>query len=125
MDHTFRAPGNEPNKDPRAPDPGAGIFKIGTDIHKGVFRCPSDMPIDPPQGHNQSEVLDIITEAITRLKKIEATLTGDLPADFTVPDNKDLAEAQAKHKEETAAADKKEENAAKKAKGGGSSSSNA
>ena len=86
------------------------------------------MPIDPPQGHSQSEVLDIITEAIARLRKIETTFTGDtgdVAADFNVPDNKDMAEAQAKHKEETKAADKKEENAAKKAKGGGQSSHNA
>ena len=118
------APGTMPNKDPMAPEPGAGIFKSGTDIHKGVFRCPSDMPIDPPQGHSQSEVLDIITQAIDRLKKTESTLTGDID-DFTVPDNKEMAEAQAKHKAETAAEDKKEESAAKKVKGGGTSSQQA
>ena len=55
------APGNDSQgKNPKAPEPGAGIFKAGTDVHKGIFRCPSDMPIDPPQGHNQSEVLDLI-----------------------------------------------------------------
>ena len=117
------APGSAPSN-PMEPDPGAGLFKRGTDIHKGVYRCPSDMPIDPPQGHSQSEVLDMITQAMDRLKKTETMLTGGTE-DFTVPDNKDMAEAQALHQAETAAEEMKEGNAAKKAKGGASSKKSA
>ena len=118
------APGiDSKDKNPKAPEPGAGIFKTGTDVHKGIFRCPSDMPIDPPQGHNQSEVLDLINESINRLKQLESKITGDLPQDITVLNEKDTAEAQEKHKGETAAAAAKEESAAKKPKGGASASS--
>ena len=81
------------------------------------------MPIDPPQGHNQSEVLDLINETINRLRQLESKITGGLPQDITVLNEKDTAEAQVMHKEETAAAAAKEESAAKKQKGGASASS--
>ena len=89
-------------------------------MHKGVFRCPSDLPIDPPQGHNQSDVLDLINESINRLKQLESKITGDLPQDITVLNENDTAEAKEKHQGEVAATAAKEESAAKKPKGGAS-----
>ena len=111
--------------DPQSPEPdGDGIFKSGTPVHKGIFRCPTDMQIDTPHGHTQSDVLDLITEAISRLKQMEATITGNIsPRDFVTVNEKESAEAKEKLKGEVAAAAATEENKAKKTKGGAAATS--
>ena len=84
------------------------------------------MQVDTPQGHTQSDVLDLITETTTRLKHMESNITGDLPQeDFVIPNANETAEAQEKLKGEVAATTNKEENAAKKSKGGAAASSKA
>ena len=110
--------------DPQSPDEnGDGLFKSGTPVHKGIFRCPTDMQLDTPHGHTQSEVLDLISEAISRLRQIESALTGSTsPRDFVKVDDKEAAEAKEKMKGEVAAAAATDENKAKKTKGAASSS---
>ena len=117
------APGTDTKTiDPKAPEPnGVGIFKAGTNVHRGIFRCPTDMQVDTPQGHTQSDVLDLITETIARLKQMESTITGGHPSDdFVIPNENDTAETKEKLKGEVAATTNKEESAAKKSKGGAS-----
>ena len=110
--------------DPQSPEEnGDGLFKAGTAVHKGIFRCPTDMQIDTPHGHTQSEVLDLISEAISRLRQIESAITGSTsPRDFVKLDDKDAAEAKEKMQAEVAAAAATGENRAKKTKGAASSS---
>ena len=63
------APGTDmTTADPQSPEQdGDGLFKSGTPVHKGIFRCPTDMQIDTPHGHTQSDVLDLITESISKI----------------------------------------------------------
>ena len=64
--------------DKTAPDQvGEGLFKAGTEHINGIFSCPSDMPFDNQEGHNQSVVLDKISEALAKLQKMRQEITGE------------------------------------------------
>ena len=68
------------DSDPTAPDEiGEGIFKAGTRYVNGIFCCPAEVAFDIKEGHTQSNVLDKITEAIRKLRKMQQEITGDDP----------------------------------------------
>ena len=77
--HKRRAPGQDaPPIDPTVPDDiGGGLFKAGTRHINGILCCPADMPFDTQEGHNQSVVLDKISEALAKLHKMRQEITGD------------------------------------------------
>ena len=64
--------------DPTAPDEvGDGLCKAGTQYKNGIFCCPADTAFDTKEGHTQSSVLDKITEATRKLRKMQQEITGD------------------------------------------------
>ena len=71
---------------------GTACLRLGPAIKNGIFCCPSDTAFDIKEGHNQSSVLDKLTESIRRLRKMQHEITRD--ADWLQVDGNQVIDPQ-------------------------------